>query len=249
MENSAKLVTAISALIGVLAWPIIVAIIGLYFRKDIKAIAIKVPPLIDRMKSLKLLGFEAELSALADKSDSSGEQKGEVTADQAHVSATIKVKADEIGKDRLISELDRLTIEYDTVRRAMQSGGERTRQMTRIVVQMRGLSQSVSDLIDVYKSSGSAGSRLAAVAMMQMEPAKADLEWLKERFCIEYPFIFYHAALALQNVVNFRQGEARQVAIMAASEALAQVRSFGGAPDRETVLVLESVTQQGAGGA
>ena len=243
MEATAKLIAAISALIGVLVWPVLVGMFFFYFRKELKAIAIKIPPLIERLKSLKLAGVEAQLSALADKAESGEGEKGEVTADQVHLSASIKVQANEIGKERLLAEMDRLAIEYDTIRRAIPGGAVRTRKMARIVVQMRGLSQSVSDMIDVYKSSGSAGSRLAAVVMMQMEPQNADIGWLKERFGIESPFVFYHAALALQNVVNSLPIQERQLGVMAARDALEVVNSFDGAPDGHTIMVLEALVR------
>jgi len=112
--------------------------------------------------------------------------------------------------------------------------------MTRIVVKMRSLAPSVINSIDVYKGSGSAGSRLAAIAMMQMVPGKADLDWLKERFTSERAFIFYHAALALQNVGNIcRTPQEKKHLRDIAQQALSIVRSFHGTPDRNTVDVLE----------
>jgi hypothetical protein len=241
MEDTAKFITAISALIGVLAWPVVIGVGLFYFRNELKGIAAKIPSLIERIKTLKLAGIETQLSDLADKIEMGKGDKGQVTADQVHLSASLKVQANEIGKDRLLAEMDRLAIEYDTIRRAMPAGAPRTRQMTRIVVQMRALSQSVSDMIDAYKSSGSAGSRLAAVVMMQMEPEKADVEWLKARFSSEKPFVFYHSALALQNVVNASSGDERRIAVDAAKEALATVNSSDLAPDKNTVQVLRAL--------
>lgn len=105
---------------------------------------------------------------------------------------------------------------------------------------MRSLAPSLIQFLDTYKGSGSAGSRLAAIAMMQMVPRAADLAWLKDRFSTEQPFLLYHAALALQNVANIcdtpeKKRNLREVA----EQALARVKSFTGVPDRETVEVLE----------
>jgi len=96
------------------------------------------------------------------------------------------------------------------------------------------------DYLDTYKGSGSAGSRLAAIAMMQMVPQSADLDWIRERFSTEHPFVFYHAALALQNVANIcdtpeKKKHLREVA----QQALAKVKAFAGPADRGTVEVLE----------
>lgn len=112
--------------------------------------------------------------------------------------------------------------------------------MTRVLVKMRSLAPSLVEFLGTYKGSGSPGSRLAAIAMMQMVPRVADLDWLRERFSSEQPFLFYHAALALQNVANIfntpeEKGRLREVA----QQALDTVKSFAGVPDRSTIEVLE----------
>ena len=112
--------------------------------------------------------------------------------------------------------------------------------MTRVLVKMRSLAPSVIDAIEVYKGSGSAGSRLAAIAMMQMVPRVADLNWLLGRFSSEHPFLFYHAALALQNVANIsdtleKKNNLRHVA----EQALSIVKGFPGSPDQGSIEVLD----------
>ncbi len=115
--------------------------------------------------------------------------------------------------------------------------------MTRIVVQMRSLSPSLIEFLDTYKGSGSAGSRLAAIAMMQMVPTAADLGWLEGRFSSDPPFLFYHAALALQNALDSPgASETRLQEICgAANRALERVKSFNGVPDKSTIEVLETM--------
>jgi hypothetical protein len=78
--------------------------------------------------------------------------------------------------------------------------------------------------------------------MMQMVPQSADLDWLKERFSTEHPFVFYHAALALQNVTNVcdtpeKKKHLREVV----QQALTTVKVFAGPgpPDRGTVEILD----------
>jgi hypothetical protein len=112
--------------------------------------------------------------------------------------------------------------------------------MTRIVVKMRSLAPSLVDSLDAYKGSGSAGSRLAAIAMMQMVPKVADIDWLRERFSVEQPFLFYHSALALQNVAENRHAsEDKQRLREVAQQALAIIKGFSGSPDRSTIEILE----------
>lgn len=147
-----------------------------------------------------------------------------------------------VSTQALLGELDRLCLEYDSLRRTLPSSEERTRAMTRVLVKMRALAPSLVDHIDAYKSSGSAGSRLAAIAMMQMVPRVADLDWLKARFSSDQPFLFYHAALALQNVADFlRHPEEKARLMETARQALEVVKSFKGTPDPQTIQVLKAL--------
>jgi len=114
--------------------------------------------------------------------------------------------------------------------------------MTRVLAKMRTLAPSVVKFVDIYKSSGAPGSRLAAIAMMQMEPRIADIDWLKERFSSEQPFVFYHAALALQNAANILQTtEDKRRLRQAARQGLQAVKGFSRGPDANTVGVLENL--------
>jgi hypothetical protein len=113
--------------------------------------------------------------------------------------------------------------------------------MTRVIVKMRSLAPSLVDYIDAYKGSGSAGSRLAAIAMMQMAPRVADLDWLGDRFSSEQPFVFYHAALALQSVANISDTLEKKRLREVAQQSLSKIKSFAGKPDAGTIEVLETL--------
>lgn len=235
MSDFSKLVSAVAALL----WPLIFGAVLFYLRKEAREVLSKVPKLFERIKSAKFAGTELILENLAEKPDV---EKGAVTVDQISVASQIEMDASNIGLDQLVKELDRLCLEYDRVRRIMPSSLNRTREMTKILVKMRGLSTALSSYIEVYKSSGSAGSRLAAIAIMQMQPDLVDPEWIVERFRKEYPFAFYHAALALANLANIPQK--RDVAIVTAKRSLEILEAFDGTPDRDTVEVLSAIIGQ-----
>lgn len=237
---TASLITAFAALITAFAWPAAVFFGVWLFRKELRLVIAKFPGLIDRMKSVKVLEFEAQLDKLASQATSGEDAKGAISPSEIIVADQIAEDVEEIGQKNLASQLDRLCIEYDMVRRVMPPGVERTRTMTQILVRMRILGPSMSKYMANYMSSGAAGSRLAAIAMMQIQPEKADLGWLARRFKEEAPFVFYHAALALQNVANSVPSRLNQVKMVAAS-ALDAVRSFEGEPDQETIYVLEAL--------
>jgi hypothetical protein len=241
MEEFAKLLTGVAALVGAIAWPATVFLIVYIFRTELRTSLNKLPILLDRLKKASLPGLSLELDRVADAEAQSGADKsGNVTPRQIEAATRIAVQTREIDPQTLLRELDRLCLEYDSLRRSLPAGEKRTRAMTRIIVKMRSLAPSLLDFLDMYKGSGSAGSRLAAIAMMQMAPSVADLDWLKDRFSTEHPFIFYHAALALQNVANISDTPEKKRRLReVVQEALAIVKAFAGPPDQGTIEVLD----------
>jgi hypothetical protein len=243
MDNYAKLLTSVAALFGALAWPGAFLVVVFVFRGELKSALNKIPLMLDRVKKATLAGVALELDRVADaevKDDT--DKTGKITAQQVEAAARIEIETREVGSHALLRELDKLCLEYDSLRRTLPSGVARTRAMTRVLVKMRTLAPRLIDFLDTYKSSGSPGSRLAAIAMMQMVPRSADLEWLRDRFSFEQPFLFYHAALALQNVANVdNTSKERQRLREVTQQALSAIKSFVGVPDQNTVQVLESL--------
>ena len=184
-----------------------------------------------------------ELDRVADaEAEGAASKTGMITARQIEAAARIAIETRDVDARTLLGELDRLCLEYDSLRRTLPSGDNRTQAMTRVLVKMRSLAPSVIDYLDIYKGSGSPGSRLAAIAMMQMVPRAADLDWLKDRFSSEQPFLFYHAALALQNVANVcESAKERRRLREVTQEALDKVKGFAGVPDANTIKVLENL--------
>ena len=76
---------------------------------------------------------------------------------------------------------------------------------------------------------------------MQMELSRADPNWLLLRFSEDVPFIFYHAALILENLARTRSGTDKVDLVDVAQNALDIVEGFEGAPDSATVNVLNSI--------
>lgn len=242
MEAYAKLLTAIAALIGAFAWPAAVFLVVLLFRSQLQSILARIPAMLDRLKKATIPGVAVELDRIADAEVQGDKDKGgKITPSQIEAATRIAVQTQEVGSSELLRELDRLCLEYDTLRRTLPSSTERTRAMTRIIVKMRSLAPSLLDSLAAYQGSGSPGSRLAAIAMMQMAPRSARLSWLGERFSIEkQPFLLYHAALALQNIANVSDTPEKQAALrQVTEEALANVKSFSGIPDQGTIEVLQ----------
>jgi hypothetical protein len=241
MKEYAELLTSVAALIGALAWPGILLIIVLVFRSELKSALSMIPIILDRVRKASLPGIDLELDRVADAETESGKDKtGRITARQTEVAARIAVETRDVDSQALLRELDRLCLEYDSLRRTLPPGEDRTRAMTRVLVKMRSLAPRLVEFLDIYKGSGSPGSRLAAIAMMQMDPRVADLDWLRDRFSSDQPFLFYHAALALQNVANIcKTAEEKKHLREVAQQALNAVKSFAGTPDQGTIEVLD----------
>lgn len=241
MDDWAKLLTAVSAVLGAVAWPLTLFLTALLFRDVLGSAINRIPSILDRVKTASIAGVKVELERVADAEKK--DKAGKVTANQKEVAARIAVEKDDLGSQPLLKELDRLCLEFDALRRNLSSGDIRTRAMTRIVVQMRSLSPSLIEFLDTYKGSGSAGSRLAAIAMMQMVPTSADVGWLEGRFSSDTPFLFYHAALALQNALDDPDASQRRLEEIreAARRGLERVKSYNGVPDHSTIEVLETM--------
>lgn len=241
MDDWAKLLTAVAAVLGAVAWPLALFLVALLFKDVLRTAINRIPSMLDRVTKASIAGVKVELDRVADAEKE--DKGGKVTPNQKEAAARIAVEKQDLGPQPLLRELDRLCLEFDALRRNLPSGDIRTRAMTRTVVQMRSLAPSLIEFLDTYKGSGSAGSRLAAIAMMQMVPLSADVKWLESRFSSDPPFLFYHAALALQNAMDSpdaNEGRLKEIS-EAARRALEIVKSFNGVPDRSTIEVLDAL--------
>lgn len=240
MEDTSKLLFSIAAILAAIAWPTGLVVAIAIFRTELQAILKQVPLLIERIKKASLPGVQLELEQIANLTNDS--KSGEITAKQVEAANRIVIQQDGVGQQALLSDLDRLCLEYDALRRTTSAGPSRTQAMTRVLVKMRILAPALIDYIDVYKNSPSAGSRLAAIAMMQMSPRAADVSWLKDRFWVEQPFLFYHSALALEGSANVLETDRAKRELLDVSEqARKKIKSFDGTPDSETLKVLDTL--------
>ena len=247
MADFAALVTALAAVVSALIWPALIAGIMIGFRRPIRFILEKVPTFLDRTEKAKLGVVEFELRKQAEEASSKPDSgRGEVSPEQIRSAAKIEFAARELPLSDLTSQVERLCIEYEMARSVLSSGPKRTKVMNEIMAQMRTIGPSVSFLLEDFKSALSPGKRLAAIAMMQMEPSKVDLHWLAARFGSEAPFIFYQAALVLEALARSSSGAKLQEVVDVAKHGMQRVESFDGEPDRNTLQVLASIISGGS---
>jgi hypothetical protein len=109
--------------------------------------------------------------------------------------------------------------------------------MNAIVAKMRTLGIAAKPLLREFaRDETSPGKRLAALAILQLAPDPAHLDWIVERMGSEQPFLLFHSSLVLLAMVRSFGARYRAKLATAVARSLQVVRSFtGGQPDQNTI--------------
>jgi hypothetical protein len=116
--------------------------------------------------------------------------------------ATIAHRVAAADADGTLSIVKSLATQYENIRRTMEPGDARTRQMEIVASKMRSLTLAALPLLPSLINSESAGERLAAISFLEALPQPTHLKWLVDRLAVEKPFAGFHAALALLNAAR-----------------------------------------------
>jgi hypothetical protein len=244
MVEVAGFITACATLISAVIWPALIGVTLFCFRKTLLATLTELPLLLSRAERAKLGWLEIELNKQVEEVGKNVDLgRGEVSPEQVRSAARVELVSRDLRVTDLRSQVERLSREYNALRATLKPGPDRTRAMDEIIAQMRTIGPASAFMLEELKSSLSAGNRLAAIAIMQMDLSKADLKWLLARFASEAPFLFYHAALVLEILVRNQIGDVTDV-ISTAKEALNILEEFEGVPDRNTIDVLRSIVEE-----
>ena len=245
MEAWAALITAIAALTAALVWPVAIFAFVYLFKGKMSVALDKLPSILERANKIKLGWLDLELDKQAESISGDIHGGEQISAQQIQAAARVEVQAKSLDLQSLRDKIQQLCFEYETVRKVLPSGSERTRAMTQTFVKMRTLGPAVADWIEEMKASAVAGNRLLAIAIMQIDPDKADIDWLVERFETEKPFVFFHAANALRIVATSSFSTRANAARAAAEQALERINGFQGPRDSDTIRVLSAIVQAG----
>jgi hypothetical protein len=193
---SAEMIRAIAQVISALAWPTVIIVIIITQRKRLGEVllnleSIHAPGGAD-IKFRNAVGREARQIEQGDPK--AAERLTEQQFESADRVARLASNTDISVVRRQVQEL---AGEYEAIRASMPAGDQRTRRMETVITKMRTLGRAASPLLPELRSSGSPGERLAAIAILQLNPRLDYLPWLAERFRNEKPFVQYHAAVAL----------------------------------------------------
>jgi hypothetical protein len=137
------------------------------------------------------------------------------------------------------TNLAALAQEYESIRAKMPSGWERTRQMAAVFAKMKAAAPDGQGLIEELMGSSSPGTRLAAIAILQMFPKPETLDWLAARLDnpdVEKPFVGYQAAVALAEAVRALSKDDCPKIAAAFKKAKTLAAKFPQDSDRLTVL-------------
>jgi hypothetical protein len=246
-----QLITALSGLITALAWPAIVVFVLFRYRKELAAGVGGLAKRLPQAKSfelgpLKLALSESVSAAVQVPADPGPVDQQKAIQQQRRIGEALKAEADTAMLPQIKTHLDDLARQYELMRAARDVQKRKANdaeiiEMNKLVGQMRALAISCAGFWADYASSSRPGDRLAAVVIAQMSPDPKYLDWLQGRFAVDRPFIFYHAALALQNMADQCWTEAREQIKSTAQNAVEQVKAFSGEPDAKTLQVLEAI--------
>ncbi len=166
---SPEMIKAVGEAISTIAWPLIVLYL-IVSQKD------AVNSILSNLESLTLPGgIEAKLRKTVEKETEAileGKTGGKTELSERQLVASESVQR--ISKNSDISvvrdQINNVAREYERIRASMSSGDERTRRMEVVTTKMRTLGLAALPLLEELKASASPGSRLAAIAILQVAP-------------------------------------------------------------------------------
>jgi hypothetical protein len=248
-------IKSITDLISASAWPLIVLLLAVWYRTQIGGALTALASRLKEAEGLEFGPLKIALSrsaTLATQTPVGAEPEDQQKAIQQQTKVARDLRDKVIQDPGVLPEIrkkmDELARQYELLRAARDQQGRKASDpevvaMNKVVFQMRALAISCLPYWDEYAQSDRPGDRLVAVVILQMSPDPKYLDWLEERFRVDRPFIFYHAALALQNMVDQCWTEAHEQITSSAQRALTQVQSHS-EPDRNAVSVLESILKR-----
>lgn len=109
----------------------------------------------------------------------------------------IPVSVDKGALTNLRHQLIEYAAEYAHIRKALDPGDKRTRQLELIATKIRTLALEGAPLLADFIAGTTPGERLVAAVFLQVTPNAEFLNWLGDRLGERQPFLGYHAAVGL----------------------------------------------------
>ncbi len=215
-------------------WPIVVVLALVMFRKTLL-----------EWESVEVGGAKVTRRKIARKLEAAGKEapaggemaKEPTKAEQRRAAAVARLAAD-VEPTALYRQAMALAWEYERTRASLPSGSDRTQKMEVIVAKMRAIGRAIFPLRYEFMASAMPGTRLLAIASMQVSPDYENLDWLADRLKPEKPFVSYHAAVALVVAARASAAAQNKNALVAISTKLATLKpTLTPDADRDQMLV------------
>lgn len=257
-DTSSSIVSAIAALVQAAAWPIVALLFLVCYRAKLSNILDVLTQKLKEAKYVKAGQVEIDTAEQINQVVSSTGESANVDVSQRKVPKS-QIKAAELVSKKLeaapipysqkvdlaYQQVYDLVDEYERIRREQQPGSKRTRIMNEIAAKMRALAVVVYPLLPTLMSGQRTGERLAAICALQVRPELGRFDWLVDRVMQEeQPFVFFHASLAILELIKSNRLINREVAEPRIRAALAHMQGFReGRPDQNTIDVLNEALE------
>ena len=231
---------SVTGFISAIVWPILVLTLAVAFRPELRHV-------VGRLKILELPGIKAQLVSVLDQSAQASEKNEGLsqapTPGELERAVQVEKLTSQADLAFVSQQVDELAAEYERVRGSMRAGDARTRAMEVVVSKMRTIGRAVLPLRHELSVSPSPGRRLQAIASLQVIPDYDDLlDWLANRIDTEWPFVSYHALVALNSAATNERAPAHLPALERAQAALE--RAFVRAQEKNLPIGSDSDRQQ-----
>ncbi len=261
-SSSTPILTGIAGILQAVAWPCIALAFLLFYRAEVGAIIAALTQKLREAKRLKAGQIEIDTEeAIRDAVKRAGAEADTDTLSKDIPASQIQT-ARSVGErlssapmafsqkiDVAYEQISDLCEEYERVRRDMPGGPARTRRMNEIAAKMRALSIVGRPILSSLIEGAKHGQRLAAICILQVSPELGYFDWLIDEVMEEdQPFVFFHASLAILELVKTYPYLNPDTASKSIQAALNRVTSFrDGHPDQNTIDVLnEALSKLGS---
>jgi len=241
-SNPAEMLKSISELVAALAWPIVFVVLLLTQRQGLTQLLSSFVDVIGKSTRVKLGELiDVEVDRSAKEAEKSPATEREVPPQEREAAARVNKLVGGAELPVVRQRMLEFAREYEATRSSLKPGSERTRQMNAIVAKMRTLAIAARPFLGEFANADdSPGSRLAAIAILQLSSSLEYLPWLVNRMTVEQPFVFYQASVALLAAVRSFGGSNKSELRAALEQSLQVVKSFkGGPPDQNTIETLQ----------
>lgn len=230
--------SAFSEVARAVAWPLLLIVFVITQRDPLCRLFEALIQAVQHSRHIKIGDMiDLEVDRSAKEAEKRETLAKEVTPDEIEAATRVSRMALSSDLSPIRARMLEFAREYEATRSSMKPGPERTRAMNAIVAKMRTLAIAAKPLLREFaRDETSPGKRLAALAILQLAPDLAYLDWVVERMGSEQPFLLFHSSLALLAMVRSFGSQYRAKLAEAVARSLQIVRSYsGGPPDQNTI--------------